>query len=75
MKFPGIPILLLLAVACGWLAGCATVHQIDRENLSRRIMQFEPEPNHQVFINDFHSIREGASGGTGQSAGGGCGCN
>jgi hypothetical protein len=57
------------------LAGCTTVQQIDRENLSRRIMQFEPEPNHQVFINDFHSIREGASGGTGQSAGGGCGCN
>jgi hypothetical protein len=63
---------LLSALA---LTGCTTVQQIDRENLSRRIMQFEPEPNHQVFINDFHSIREGASGGTGQSAGGGCGCN
>jgi hypothetical protein len=57
------------------LAGCATVSQIDREHLSKKIMQFEPEPNQQLFINDFHSIREGASGGTGQSAGGGCGCN
>jgi hypothetical protein len=57
------------------LSGCVTVHQIDRGGLSRRILQFEPEPNNQVFINDFHSIREGASGGTGQSAGGGCGCN
>ncbi len=58
-----------------FLAGCATVHQIDRDNMSRRVMQFEPSPNHQIFLNDFHSIREGASGGTGQSAGGGCGCN
>ncbi len=67
------PILLVLGLAT--LNGCVTVHQIDRENLSRRIMQFEPSPNDQAFINEYHSIREGASGGTGQSAGGGCGCN
>lgn len=67
--------LTVLGLLAAVLAGCTTVHQIDRDLLSRRLMQFEPEPNSQVFINDFHSIREGASGGTGQSAGGGCGCN
>jgi hypothetical protein len=38
-------------------------------------MQFEPMGARQGFLNDLHSIREGASGGVGQSAGGGCGCN
>jgi hypothetical protein len=70
-----IKLLFILLLAGIFSTGCATVHQIDRENLSRRIMQLEPEPNQQVFINDFHAIREGASGGTSQSAGGGCGCN
>ena len=67
-----LPLLVLPALALG---GCVRVHQIDRENLSRRIMQFEPLGNRQAFLNDFHSIREGSSGGVGQSAGGGCGCN
>lgn len=61
----------LAALACG----CVRVHQIDRETLSTRVMQFEPMGARQAFINDFHSIREGSSGGAGQSAGGGCGCN
>ena len=64
---------LILSVLC--FAGCATVHQIDRDRLSKKIMQFEPEEHQRVFMNDFHAIREGASGGVGQSAGGGCGCN
>lgn len=57
------------------LSSCATVHQIDRGDLSTRKMQFEPEPEKQGVMTEFHSIREGAAGGTGQSAGGGCGCN
>jgi hypothetical protein len=73
MKRPAIYIFLVLITAV--LNSCATVHQIDRENLSTKKMQFEPEPGKQSAITEFHSIREGASGGTGQSAGGGCGCN
>ena len=65
-------ILTALAALAG---GCVRVHQVDRETLSKQIMQFEPMGNRQVFLNDFHAIREGASGGVGQSAGGGCGCN
>ena len=74
MKFKLIR-LMLLALAAMSISACVRVHQIDRENLSRRIMQFEPLGNRQAFLNDFHSIREGSSGGVGQSAGGGCGCN
>ena len=57
------------------LTSCAVVHQIDRRDLSTRKMQFDPEPEKQKALDEFHSIREGAAGGTGQSAGGGCGCN
>lgn len=64
--------LATLALALG---GCVMVHQVDRETLSQKEMQFEPLGNRQSFLNDVHSIREGASGGVGQSAGGGCGCN
>jgi len=57
------------------LGSCAMTHQIERGNLSTRKMQLEPEPEMQGTADEFHSIREGASGGTGQNAGGGCGCN
>ncbi len=67
-----IYLLPLLALALG---GCAMVHQVDRGTLSQKVMQFEPMGSRQAFLNDVHSIREGASGGVGQSAGGGCGCN
>lgn len=66
---------ILLAALVALACGCLRVHQIDRENLSSRVMQFEPMGARQGFLNDLHSIREGASGGVGQSAGGGCGCN
>ncbi|MDA8132185.1 MAG: DUF4266 domain-containing protein [Elusimicrobia bacterium] len=67
--------LAFLAALSALASSCVRVHQIDRETLSTRIMQFEPTGSRQAFINDVHSIREGASGGVGQSAGGGCGCN
>jgi hypothetical protein len=67
--------LLVLAGLSALACSCVWVHQVDRETLSKQIMQFEPMGNRQAFLNDVHSIREGASGGVGQSAGGGCGCN
>ncbi|MBI4412605.1 MAG: DUF4266 domain-containing protein [Deltaproteobacteria bacterium] len=57
------------------LAACANVHQIDRGRLSRKTMQLEPMPHQKTFIDEAHSIREGAAGGVDQNAGGGCGCN
>jgi hypothetical protein len=62
-------VILLLGTAC------ANVQQINRGRLASRIMQLNPIPNKQAFLDEFHSIREGADGGKGKSAGGGCGCN
>lgn len=66
---------IALAALAAAASGCVRVHQVDRGTLSKQIMQFEPMGNRQAYINEFHSIREGASGGVNQSAGGGCGCN
>ncbi|MBI2340487.1 MAG: DUF4266 domain-containing protein [Deltaproteobacteria bacterium] len=57
------------------LAACANVQQIDRGRLSKKTMQIEPMPHQKTFIDEAHSIREGAAGGVDQNAGGGCGCN
>lgn len=54
---------------------CANVHQIDRGRLAKRMMQIDPAPHQEAFRDEVHTIREGAAGGTNQSAGGGCGCN
>ena len=59
---------------CGMIS-CVRVHQIDRDVLSKPIMKFEPAPHRSAMRQEFHGIREGAAGGAGTSAGGGCGCN
>lgn len=56
------------------LAGCANVAQIDRGQLSRKIMSLEPRPEESSFKNEVRSFREGAVGGS-AAVGGGCGCN
>ena len=70
-----IKIIIFLILALFLLSACANVHQIDRYYLGKRIMQYEPDAHRDGFRNEFNTIREGASGGTGQNAGGGCGCN
>jgi len=70
----GAKILFILLLCLGAQA-CMRVHQIDRGRLAKPIMQFEAVPHQQDFITEMHNIREGAAGGTGQNAGGGCGCN
>jgi hypothetical protein len=67
--------IIALAALAATASGCARVNQVDRGTLSKQIMQFEPMGNRQNFVSEFHAIREGASGGVNQSAGGGCGCN
>ncbi len=65
----------IILVLLGFVCGCAMVNQVDRGAFSKKIMQFEPCPELSAFTDEVHSIREGAAGGSGQSAGGGCGCN
>ena len=71
---------LLKVVTLGFVgltlfSSCANVEQIDRGRLAQRVMQLDPTPHQQAFLSEVRNIREAASGGTGQNAGGGCGCN
>jgi hypothetical protein len=66
---------IFLLVALGLMTlSCANVKQIDRSRLSSRIMQIDPKPEEQAFLEEINSYREGAAGGS-SSVGGGCGCN
>lgn len=63
--------LLLLSLA----AGCAVVPQNRRQHLADPTMQPVDCPLEARSKRKFHQAREGASGGDGQAAGGGCGCS
>lgn len=56
------------------MTSCANVKQIDRSRLSSQIMQIDPKPEEQSFLDEVNTFREGAAGGS-ASVGGGCGCN
>lgn len=57
------------------LLGCAVVPQNRRQHLADPTMQMVECPLEARAKSKFHTAREGASGGDGQSAGGGCGCS
>ena len=61
------------AVALASLAGCAFVHQKDREFLSDPIMQRQEDPLESGLEGHDMPRREGATGGS-SGSGGGCGC-
>lgn len=67
----GIFVIFLLGV----ISSCANVAQIDRGLLSSKIMQVDPTPEERAFLHETHAYREGSVGVSGQSVGGGCGCN
>jgi hypothetical protein len=69
-----IPLLFLCALA-GLAAGCASVKPWQREELSRRSMVGDQAAGEQRFDDHSRAAREGAIGGGGGEAGGGCGCN
>ena len=66
---------LLLVLISSILSSCANVDQIDRGLLSSKIMQVDPTPEERSFLHETHAYREGSVGVSGQSVGGGCGCN
>lgn len=67
-------LVLLLLLAGAALGGCATVSPWERERLTARGMQLDPDPLAVELDQHTHEVREGATGGFG-SGGGGCGCN
>jgi hypothetical protein len=62
--------LLLLVFA----AGCAVVPQNRRKHLADPMMRFEVDGLEAAARQKLHSTREGAAGGDGTPAGGGCAC-
>jgi hypothetical protein len=55
-------------------AGCAIVPQNRRAQLADPIMALEDEPLEAYRKQKLYGVREGAAGGDGATAGGGCGC-
>jgi hypothetical protein len=63
--------LLLLLLAA---SACATVPQNRRARLADPMMSLTDEPLEAARRQRLYDTREGAAGGDGASAGGGCGC-
>jgi hypothetical protein len=68
-----VALLLSLAVA-GGASGCAVVPQNRRKHLADPMMRFDADGLEAYKRQKFYSTREGAAGGDGTPAGGGCGC-
>lgn len=66
--------LFRLALICA-LTGCAVVPAYRREALAHPTMREGKSDLAARSMRKFHGAREGASGGEGQIAGGGCGCS
>ncbi|HEY1696639.1 MAG TPA: DUF4266 domain-containing protein [Polyangiaceae bacterium] len=64
---------VLLAVALS-SAGCASVPQNRRARLADPMMNLTDEPLDAARRQKLYDTREGAAGGDGAAAGGGCGC-
>jgi hypothetical protein len=56
------------------LTGCATVQQNRRGRLADPMMSLTGEPLEAASRQKLYDTREGAAGGDGATAGGGCGC-
>jgi hypothetical protein len=63
--------LLLLSLLA---SACVVVPQNRRAKLADPLMQFDEDPLDAHRRSKFYSTREGAAGGDGTPAGGGCGC-
>ena len=67
-------LLIALALAASLLGGCANVKPWERDVLSRRGMQLDPDPSISGCEDHIYFSREASKGGRG-FGGGGCGCN
>lgn len=63
-----------LVAAVTAASGCAMVPKNRRRYLADPTMQTEESPLEERARHKLHTSREGAAGGDGQPAGGGCGC-
>lgn len=66
--------LLAAAVAAVLVSGCATTGPLDRDRLVDPAMAFDEDEALTYLRHKVEAAREGALGGYGTSAAGGCGC-
>jgi hypothetical protein len=66
--------LLFGAFLLAYASGCATVPQNRRARLADPMMSLTDEPMEAFRRQKLYDTREGAAGGDGSAAGGGCGC-
>lgn len=66
--------LLLTIAAFSVLAGCVIVPRYQRGTLADPAMDGSSDNVSSRAMRKFHWAREGAAGGDGMAAGGGCGC-
>jgi len=66
--------LFSLVVLVGCWAGCTHVKPYEREYLARPGMETSREAHQEAFVTHVRDSREGATT-SGESNGGGCGCN
>jgi hypothetical protein len=75
LGWPGALLALALGLTAAAVTSCVVVpQQRARAHLADPIMAFDEDPLEAYSRHKFHSTREGAAGGSGESAGGGCGC-
>jgi hypothetical protein len=67
------PLLIALAIAAA-TSSCAAVPQNRRARLADPMMGLTDEPLDAARRQKLYDTREGAAGGDGAAAGGGCGC-
>jgi hypothetical protein len=65
---------VVAALLASGVASCATVPQNRRARLADPMMSLTDEPLEAARRQKLYDTREGAAGGDGASAGGGCGC-
>jgi hypothetical protein len=73
-RFVRVLAALVLACGIGSGAGCAIVPKNRRQYLADPTMQPTDDPLREKAADKMHTAREGAAGGNGEPAGGGCGC-
>ena len=67
-------VLLVGAIVAALSSACATVPQNRRARLADPMMNLNEEPLDAARHQKLYDTREGAAGGDGANAGGGCGC-
>jgi hypothetical protein len=68
------PAIVSLFFVCAASSSCATVPQNRRVHLADPMMSLTDEPLDAARRQKLYDTREGAAGGDGAAAGGGCGC-